>query len=263
MTGIDALRASIGAANREILSQIWKYRLSTGEWIPIRLLHQQSGGKAVVRPQLELLGGSIIFETDEADTKYGLTFLGILLTSEGEGLETLMTKYLEYAHAKAMAEPLRKEVSSKEVETDLQLTPTETAELGAMLRFHFSSGGGFGPTEWYAKLPDDIEDLPQDILTHIRDIVLRDYDPQVPLASRDRSSYLLGRQKLEAIKKATPINSPEFKRQLLAQHISNLDNLKLQAAKYGSLDVPLRLLNQIEDEENEIVRLQAELEHDS
>lgn len=60
-------------------------------------------------------------------------------------------------------------------------------------------------------------------------------------------------------KKAAVIDNTEVKRELLRQHYRNLDKLKLQAAKYGSVEVPLHLLNQIEDEEKQIAQLQKEL----
>lgn len=68
----------------------------------------------------------------------------------------------------------------------------------------------------------------------------------------------------EEVKEASLINSREFQQQqLLAQHQANLDKLKLQAAGYGRLDVPLRLQNAIEAEEAEIARLKAELDTNS
>jgi hypothetical protein len=49
--------------------------------------------------------------------------------------------------------------------------------------------------------------------------------------------------------------------QLLDKHQRNLYKLREQAAIYGAGEVPLRLLNQIESEEREICRLQAQLTH--
>lgn len=47
-----------------------------------------------------------------------------------------------------------------------------------------------------------------------------------------------------------------LQQELLQQHYQNLDILKLQEAKYG-MQPPLNLLNQIEDIENEIARLEG------
>jgi hypothetical protein len=57
------------------------------------------------------------------------------------------------------------------------------------------------------------------------------------------------------------IDNTSSKRELLLQHQSNLSKLKLQAAKYGSVDVPLHIQNQIEDEENKIAEIEADLNH--
>ncbi|MFC1975401.1 EsaB/YukD family protein [Chloroflexota bacterium] len=54
-------------------------------------------------------------------------------------------------------------------------------------------------------------------------------------------------------------NDTEVKRELLRQHKRNLDKLRLQAAKYGSFETPLHIQNQIEDEENKIAEIEAEL----
>lgn len=62
----------------------------------------------------------------------------------------------------------------------------------------------------------------------------------------------------EEVKEAGLLDSSGFNQQLLAQHQANLNKLKLQAAKYG-IDVPLRLQNEIEAEEEEITRLKGEL----
>ncbi|MBC8446712.1 MAG: hypothetical protein H8D78_03090 [Chloroflexi bacterium] len=51
-----------------------------------------------------------------------------------------------------------------------------------------------------------------------------------------------------------------FLEQELAQHKRNLGKLRLKLAKYTALEAPIHLLNQIEDEEQEIGRIEAELE---
>ncbi len=51
----------------------------------------------------------------------------------------------------------------------------------------------------------------------------------------------------------------DFLREELEIHKKNLGRLKLQKAGHGSLNVPLHILNQIEDEEKEIKRLEKEI----
>ncbi len=58
---------------------------------------------------------------------------------------------------------------------------------------------------------------------------------------------------------ATAVTERTHLEQLLNIHWHNLYRLREQAAIYGAGEVPLRLLNQIESEEREIQRLQAQL----
>lgn len=52
----------------------------------------------------------------------------------------------------------------------------------------------------------------------------------------------------------------EFWRSQLQRRYRNLQKLKEQLALYGSLEAPLRLLNQIEAEEQKIAEIEARLE---
>ncbi len=47
--------------------------------------------------------------------------------------------------------------------------------------------------------------------------------------------------------------------ELLEVHRRNLDFLELQAAKYGGLELPLRVLNSLDEEYREIARIEAQL----
>ncbi|MFH1859936.1 MAG: deaminase [bacterium] len=51
----------------------------------------------------------------------------------------------------------------------------------------------------------------------------------------------------------------DFLKKELDVHKKNLARLNLQKAKFGTLNVPLHILNQIDDEENEIKRLEQEI----
>jgi hypothetical protein len=63
----------------------------------------------------------------------------------------------------------------------------------------------------------------------------------------------------EGDREATVVPERSHREQLLNMHWRNLYKLREQAAIYGAGEVPLRLLNQIESEEQEIQRLQAQL----
>lgn len=71
----------------------------------------------------------------------------------------------------------------------------------------------------------------------------------------------LGQMVRKAFGYAGDQESPDVQnlRRQLDIHRKNLSNLEEQAALYGKLDVPLKLVNQIELEKEEIRRLEAEL----
>lgn len=191
MTSLEEMRSHLSDVQSKALTAIWKHRVSTGEWMSVRALHKPFGGKPTVRPFLEDLGGSIIYEVDESGSlKYALTMLGVLLTEEGISLEHLLVEYLTFAYEKAIEEPLRTHVHSKEVIESLGSKPFEIAELGLLLLLGpFTSGGSYGQSEWNAGLPSNIEDLPEDLSGYVREVAISDYDPSSPVSSSDRQSY--------------------------------------------------------------------------
>ena len=64
----------------------------------------------------------------------------------------------------------------------------------------------------------------------------------------------------ESEDRLSPAEERDILEQELAQHKRNLGKLRLKLAKYTALEAPIHLLNQIEDEEREIGRIEAELE---
>lgn len=190
---LEDLRSQITNQQRTILTTIWTYYCEHNEWIDIRLLHQREGGKSVVRPALEKLGGSIIFEQEYATTThYQLTILGALLTKNGEQHEQLLTKYLGYLVRLTQQEPLRDYVCGQEIAAELKLTSEQNIVLGRLIHLGdiFSrSMGAYGTSEWDAGIPTDIEDLPTDLLTYIRTLAIEKYDEDVPLDTMERTNY--------------------------------------------------------------------------
>jgi hypothetical protein len=193
MNNLDSLRNKFDSQQRDILAVIWRYYVKEGHWMPTRLLHVAGGGKKTVRPILEQFGGSVVYEQEENGILYyGLTFLGVLLSSEGEYVEKLLTEYLRIAQTLALQEPNRTHVCSEEALKHLRLTPDGVIELGRFLFLSpFLSSGSFGQNEWNTRLPKNIEDLPDDPRSLIHEAALANYDPNVPLPSYDRTAYYL------------------------------------------------------------------------
>lgn len=197
---LEDLRAQITDKQRSALTTIWKHYCEHGQWIDTRLLHHNEGGKSAVRPVLEQLGGSLIFEQEDATTtRYQLTFLGTLLTEEAEQYEQLLAQYLGYLVGLSQRDPLRDYVGGQEVATEMNLNSERTIVLGNLIFLSnlFSRGmGGYGTPEWNASIPANIEDLPPDLLAYIRAAAVERYDPDVPLGTMPRSDYYRRQQLL-------------------------------------------------------------------
>jgi hypothetical protein len=196
MPTTEDIRKRVTAVHRDLISSIWKYFLKEGEWIPVRVLHKQFGGKSKARPLIEELGGSVVFIPEEAGlSRYRLTLLGVLLSDRGEHYEKLLAEYLRFVSQKCYEEPTRTYVSSEEVADALGLEPEQMAAMGHLIGDHrFSSGGTFGKDRWSAKVPTNVEDLPEEILAYIRESFGAEYDPRVPIEPSERSSYYMGKR---------------------------------------------------------------------
>ena len=217
MEDIKTLRGKFDVQQREILTTIWRYYLKESHWMPARLLHTTNRGKKVVRPIIEQLGGSLVYEQEENNNLYySLTFLGVLFSTDGEQVEELITEYLRLAQTLALQEPNRIHVSSQEVLTHSHLHPNLVLALGcALFLSPFFSYGSFSPTEWNAGLPNDIEDIPNNFDEYISTSIVDQYDPNVPVAVSARQSYFLnirnkvtylGTQLLKEINKPTDVS---------------------------------------------------------
>ncbi len=205
MTSFLKLRNAISPEQRNLLTTIWRYYLANKQWIPIRTLHNGFGGKSKVWPSLEQLGGTIVFEYEEHAVKYyQLTLLGVLLTDQGDEYAELLARYLKYVSVQCALDPLLTNVRSQKTAADLGLSQEQTAVLGYLIRLGpFSSGGGFGPEEWNAGVPNNIEDLPNDLLAYVRDRALDNYDLHMPVGATDRQTYSYSRKRKTTQRKGT------------------------------------------------------------
>ena len=199
--GLDDLRRRLTDEQRAILSAIWEHYRDRDRWILRRALHQRFG-KQLVRSSLEQLGGSIFFESQEAGREvYCLTFLGILLTDQGEETEELLTRYLDYIRGHFVSDPEIEKFEGKEIEIALGLSAQQSDLLRLLIHFgHFwGNTASLGKGEWSVGVPYDIDDLPsvQDLRAYVRTRALKDYDPAVPVNDSDRIRFLLSRAQIE------------------------------------------------------------------
>jgi hypothetical protein len=182
---------------RGFLTAIWQYYLKEGHWMPARLLHTRYGDKKTVRPILERFGGSVVYGQEESNNSYyGLTFLGVLLSSDGEYIEKLLADYLRIAQTLALQEPDRTHVSSEEALRHLGITPDRVMELGQLLLISpVRSDCSYSSSGWNAGLPKDIEDLPDDLHAYICEHAMKNYDSDVPVDPAERQAYLARNRK--------------------------------------------------------------------
>lgn len=190
MSQLDQIRSQIALDQEEILSTVWRHKLSTGEWIPTRLLHKSGGGKRTVQPLLSKLGGSVIFEIEDPELpRYGLSLLGVLLSKEGSHLEDLLARYLSFVRKLVFDDPLRTSVDSKEVAEELGLSDEEVSGLGILVfSSPLSAGGTHSRERWSARIPSNIEDLPDDAVAYVEEVALDRYDPATPILARERQA---------------------------------------------------------------------------
>jgi len=176
---LDVLRERLTADQRAVLNAIWEHYLAHIQWVPRRLLHQRFG-KLAALAILEGLGENIIYETrDDGKGYYRLTFLGVLLTGEGEESEDLLVRYLEHVRDRCKTDPSLEWVGSQEVEAALGLTAPRSRLLRQLIRLsHWWGGGsGFGYQEWTVGVPADVDDLfpESDLRGYVREHILRHF----------------------------------------------------------------------------------------
>ncbi len=201
-----------------MLNEIWKYYAERKGWIPCRALHGKFR-KDIVRSTLREIGGAIVYESREDGTeRYKLTFLGILLTNEGQQTEILLVRYLAYIRERFLSDPEVNVVRSNEITSALDLTQAECQFLGQILRISnlFAGGGTWGEAEWSITVPGDVDDLPAiaDLRDYVHGRAFRDYDPACPIGDSARMRYFFDRDRISMEGSAFSSLQPESSRNL-------------------------------------------------
>ena len=181
---LESLRQGLTDNQRAVINATWTHYRDHGGWIPCRALHHLFGETAVLAC-LEQLRPNIILGMEEDEVEYyRLTFLGVLLTAQGEESEQLLAQYLEYVRGRFTDDPRLEWVGSQEVESALKLTPDRSQILRQLIRLsHWWGGGsGFGDQEWTVGVPIDVEEIPPgpDLRGYIRQHVLAHFHTQEP-----------------------------------------------------------------------------------
>lgn len=228
VTQLDNLRKRLTDDQRAILNAIWQHYCGQKEqrkeerWILVRVLHH-GFGKTAVRLALEKLGGSIVFEgrDNAGKDRYQLTFLGVLLTDQGEEAEQLLVRYLEYVRDRFVSDPEIDMIKSQEIEAALGLTAYQSRFLKQLIQLSslWSRSATFDDEAWNAGVPHDVDEFPsiQDFRSYVRQHALKGFDPAMPINGSERISYLLRRsQEDRPSDEFWFISNPDVQRQLAA-----------------------------------------------
>lgn len=179
---LEGWRVRISGEQRTLLDRLWAHYRDRGGW-PERAALQGEFGEVVQTAGREL-GPAVLrpCESDDGEDCCRLTFLGVLLTSQGSEAEDLLARYLEYVRGRCQADPRIEWVSSRDVEAALALDPTRSRLLRQLIRLsHWWGGGsGFGDREWTVGVPIDVDELPRegDLASYVRSHVVRHFVPQ-------------------------------------------------------------------------------------
>lgn len=180
---LDVLRGRLTQGQRAILDAVWEHYRDQNRWIPRHVLRERFGAP-VLSAALTQLGGGVLTECQDDDEEcYRLTFLGVLLTDQGQESEELLVRYLTFVRDRFRSDPRVEWVGSQEVEAALGLTLERSRLLRQLIRLsHWWGGGsGFGGREWTVGVPIDVDDLPSesDLRGYVRDHVLRHFAPEL------------------------------------------------------------------------------------
>lgn len=194
---LDDLRSQVTNEQRAVLDTVLvHYQEHNGaEWVRTRVLHHRfcTSGKSLVRTALKELGGGVVYEQGHGpDAFYGLTFLGILLTSQGQAAEGLLVGYLEYVRDRFSSDPELRVVRRAEVESALGLTVQQSTFLKELIKLgNFWNGSAQFVDDWQAGIPNDVEDFQsvKDFRPYVRERALKDFDASVPIGETERSQY--------------------------------------------------------------------------
>jgi hypothetical protein len=191
MTTLDELRAKVTAEQGIILNTIWRHFAQAEDqnesWIRAGILYHRLGKgqkEQTVHATLATLGGTIVYETTDYGNgrRYGLTFLGMLLTEQGLEIESMLGKALGRIRDLFLENPSGK-INVKGIAKDIGLNETQSSLLLRVfpLSGFFSGGGSLDSAGW----PREIDDLVHidDFEAHIREEAMQKFDPSVPVDS--------------------------------------------------------------------------------
>src|SRR5215211_5348141 len=126
MPTLSELRTSLSAEQRAILNAIFDYEQKQNIHMPAIHLHRLFGGEQAVEDALSELGHVILsYPTNGGRRRYGLKFLGYLLTDRGEQIQDLLVRYFEFVQAKLEDDPESHRVNFDDLKEQSYLSENE------------------------------------------------------------------------------------------------------------------------------------------
>ena len=157
------LRKTITPFQKQLLDEAWQHFHDTGDWPILRSLYNRHKDKAKVREALIGMGGSIGREENGPRrwSRYALSLLGTMLTSEGLYLQKLMVCLFEFQRELYHRSPSEEQATSQEIATALKLGKEDTALLGQLLWLdHFGGGRNEKEGTWTVSAMEEAADFP-------------------------------------------------------------------------------------------------------
>lgn len=184
---VQSYRKAMTPDQLDVLDAIWSHHLSTphGEWPPKRDIHLSGPDRSKVRAAIEALPPGSWFEQTGNTPRYGLTFLGALLTRRGEEVEILAVRYLGYMRDELRKRRSLSQLTAAEIADHLVLDPEQVDVLGRVIQLGNFIGDHFrGGPAWEAGIPDNADELVDvpDLRQYVRDRAM------------ERAAHLLARQ---------------------------------------------------------------------
>jgi TIR domain len=196
LLSLSGLRNQLSPDQQLVLNLTWKHFQQNNTGIPIAALYQHLA-KDALDTAINGLGGSIIHEITNGRKRYSLTFLGCLLTDEGERIEGLIVDFLRFLRARLASDTELNQVTSQDVEVSMGINRDDSILLGQVIRLSpFASGGSSGKDFWTIGLPQEADDLIiiNDLTSYVRSRAVLSFDRNVPVSGSDRYRYLMSKR---------------------------------------------------------------------
>jgi hypothetical protein len=125
-----------------------------------------------------------------------LSALGILASSVGVHAEELLVRYLTFVRRRFHQDPGATQLRSEDIRAALELPQQDSKLLGKLIQVTMwcSNGSGFSADgSWYAGLPRDVDDIPEDPRPYIQSHLFAIYEPGAPVFLAERYHQMSNR----------------------------------------------------------------------